>query len=107
ALAARRLLDLIKVVAAFTIAHSVTLTLAALGWLALPAWLVEPLIALSIVVVALDNLVRREHAGTQVRLATAFGFGLVHGLGFAGPLVEALSGAGGLPLATAILSFSA
>jgi uncharacterized membrane protein len=106
-LAARRLIDLVKIVAAFTVAHSVTLALAALGWLALPAWLVEPLIALSIVVVAVDNLVRPEQTGTRLRLATAFAFGLVHGLGFAGPLVEALSGIGGWPLATAIASFSA
>lgn len=107
AIAVRRWLDLVKVVAAFTLAHSITLALAVLGWLALPSWLVEPLIAASIVVVSVDNLRRADPRPSRLRLATAFGFGLVHGLGFAGPLVDALSGVRGVPLATAILSFSA
>lgn len=105
-LATRRLSELIKVVLAFTTAHSVTLTLAALHLVHLPEALVEPLIALSIVAVSLENLLRPERGASRARLAVAFGFGLVHGLGFAGPLVDALQGAPPRTIATGILGFS-
>ncbi len=105
-LGARRLGELVKLVLAFTLAHSVTLTLAVLGWVALPAWLVEPTIALSIVVVSLGNVFRSVASSGALRLATAFGFGLVHGLGFAGPLIEALRGAPSVEIARGILGFS-
>lgn len=88
---------------AFTLAHSITLALAVTGAVALPASVVEPLIALSIAVVALENLVSRE--ARWWRLVLVFGFGLLHGLGFAGVLQEL-----GLPtgrLAVALLSFNA
>jgi hydrogenase/urease accessory protein HupE len=107
-LATRRLAALVKVVLAFTVAHSLTLTLAVLHLLQLPAALVEPLIALSIVVVSLENLLRPA-AGSgagAARLAVAFGFGLVHGLGFSGPLVEALQGAPRAAVAVGIVGFS-
>jgi hypothetical protein len=71
---------------AFTVAHTVTLALGTLGWIALPAALVEPLIAFSITVVAVENLVRKSQ--TRARTAVVFGFGLLHGLGFAGALSE-------------------
>lgn len=105
-LATRRLSELIKVVLAFTTAHSVTLTLAVLHVVHLPEALVEPLIALSILAVSLENLLRPERGAGRARLAVAFGFGLVHGLGFAGPLVDALQGAPPRTIATGILGFS-
>lgn len=80
-LAARGIWSILATVTAFTVAHSVTLTLAALGLIDLPARLVEPLIAASIVWVAAENLFGAEH--TWRRLAVTFLFGLVHGLGFA------------------------
>lgn len=82
-LGAKRLRDVVKVASAFTIAHSVTLVLAALGWVSVPGWIVEPLIALSIAFVAVDNLLSPK---TSHRLPVVFGFGLLHGLGFAGAL---------------------
>lgn len=78
-----RLLPLVSIVTAFTLAHSLTLSLALFGLIDLPSRLVEILIAASIVAVAAENLVRRE-AGRRWPLA--FGFGLVHGLGFYGVL---------------------
>lgn len=73
-------------VTAFTIAHSITLGLSILGYFSLPASIVEPLIALSIVVVAMENIFFRKLRPT--RWILVFGFGLVHGLGFAGVLRE-------------------
>ncbi len=105
ALAARRVMDLMKILLLFTLAHSVTVTLAALGWVRAPAGLVEPVIAGSIVVVALHNVFRPETARGPVRLAMAFGFGLVHGLGFAGGLSDTLGDPTGWALAAAIAAF--
>ncbi|PIB07056.1 MULTISPECIES: HupE/UreJ family protein [Streptomyces] len=82
-LGAKRLRDVVGVVTAFTVAHSVTLVPAAIGWVSVPGWIVEPLIALSIAFVALDNLLSTR---TRHRLPVVFGFGLLHGLGFAGAL---------------------
>lgn len=73
-------------VTAFTAAHTVTLALASLGILSLPSSIVEPLIALSIVYVGVENAVVREL--TPWRPAVVFAFGLLHGLGFAGVLEE-------------------
>ncbi|MGW4931263.1 HupE/UreJ family protein [Agromyces sp. NPDC004153] len=100
----RRLRDVVLAATAFTAAHSVTFILAALGVVSAPGEIVEPLIALSIAVVAVWYLwrVRRERrdpaAGLTpasrrgfdradwARLGVVFGFGLMHGLGFAGAL---------------------
>ncbi len=71
-------------VTTFTVAHSMTLGLALYGVVSLPARVVEPLIALSIVYVAVENL--RTQALTRSRVALVFVFGLLHGLGFAGVL---------------------
>ena len=71
-------------VSAFTLAHSLTLGLATLGWVAAPAGIVEPLIALSIIYVALDNLYAKHLE--RWRLAVVTLFGLLHGLGFASAL---------------------
>jgi hydrogenase/urease accessory protein HupE len=77
---------LMLVVTSFTIAHSVTLTLAALNILNPPARIIEPAIALSIVYVGFDNLLVR--GGRDVRAWIAFAFGFIHGFGFANVLRE-------------------
>jgi hydrogenase/urease accessory protein HupE len=76
----------VKIVTAFTVAHSVTLSLASLGLVDVPARIVEPLIAASIVWVALDNLLAPAGVGRRWLIAAVFG--LVHGLGFASALTE-------------------
>ncbi len=73
-------------VSAFTLAHTVTLALGALGWVNIPGSIVEPLIAASIVYVAVENLFQRGL--TRWRPFIIFGFGLLHGLGFASVLGE-------------------
>lgn len=75
--------SVVRLATSFTLAHSVTLALAVLGWVQVPAEIVEPLIALSIVYVAVENIVRGE---SRHRTLVVFGFGLLHGLGFAGAL---------------------
>jgi hydrogenase/urease accessory protein HupE len=74
------------VVTSFTIAHSITLSLAALNILTPPARLIEPAIALSIVYVGADNLLAQ--GGRDVRAWIAFSFGFIHGFGFANVLRE-------------------
>ena len=79
------LLGVAKVVTAFTLAHSLTLTLASLGLIALPSRLVESAVAVSVVAAALNNI----WPVVDRRLwLFAFGFGLVHGLGFASVLLD-------------------
>ncbi|SFF79564.1 HupE / UreJ protein [Roseobacter denitrificans OCh 114] len=73
-------------VSAFTLAHTVTLALGALGWVNVPGSIVEPLIAASIVYVAVENLFQRGLS--KWRPFIIFGFGLLHGLGFASVLGE-------------------
>ena len=77
---------LIWQVTAFTLAHTVTLALGALGLVTVPGSIVEPLIAASIVYVAVENIFARGL--TKWRPAVIFGFGLLHGLGFASVLGE-------------------
>jgi hypothetical protein len=81
-----RLGPLLWQVSAFTLAHTVTLALGALGWVSVPGSIVEPLIAASIVYVAVENLYQRRL--TRWRPFVVFGFGLLHGLGFASVLAE-------------------
>ena len=76
--------QLLLVVTAFTVAHSITLSLAALNLVTPSARLVEPAIALSIVYVGADNLL--VHGGRDMRAWIAFAFGFVHGFGFASVL---------------------
>lgn len=76
----------IALVTAFTLAHSITLGLAALGWLQVAPAIVEPGIALSIVAVAALNLL--GPAAPRARIGMVFACGLLHGLGFAGALAE-------------------
>ena len=82
---ARRLIPVIKIVTAFTIAHSITLSLAVLDVLVIPSSIVEPAIAASIVFVAVENFFSRD---VDKRWRMAFLFGLIHGFGFAGALRE-------------------
>lgn len=95
----RRLLGLVT---GFTVAHSATLILSSFGAVVVPTGVVEPLIALSIAWVGIDNLLRAEPG--RGRVAVVFLFGLLHGLGFAAALQEL-----GLPPAHflgALLSFN-
>lgn len=77
--------DTIKIVTAFTLAHSVTLSLAVLDIVTLPNRWVESVIAISVVLAALNNLYPLFHGR---RMWVAFAFGLVHGFGFAGALSD-------------------
>lgn len=79
------LLNVFKMVTAFTVAHSITLGLAVLGYFTLPGWFVEPVIVLSIAVAAIENI-RSERVDN--RWLVAGGFGLIHGMGFAGLLAD-------------------
>ena len=78
------------IVTAFTLGHSVTLSLAVLDIVAIPAQIIEPLIALSIVVVGADNLLRgaEPEKSRDLRAVLALVFGLIHGFGFAYVLRE-------------------
>ena len=105
-LAVASLWDLLKVVTAFTVAHTITLTLAVLDVVRLSDRIVEPMIAASIVFVALQNLFAPARSRGWTRLGVAFGFGLFHGLGFAGGLLHAMEGMQGVAIATAIAAFS-
>jgi hypothetical protein len=90
------LVDVLKIVTAFTLAHSLTLTLAALGALSLPSRLVESAIAASVILAALNNLWPLVH---RWRALVAFAFGLIHGFGFASVLADL-----GLPRGALVLS---
>jgi len=76
--------QLLTVITAFTVAHSITLSLSVLGVFSPPANIVEPVIALSVVWVGADNLL--VGSGRDMRAWIAFVFGLIHGFGFAGML---------------------
>jgi hydrogenase/urease accessory protein HupE len=93
---------LVKAITAFTVAHSITLTCATMGWLTLPSAPVETMIAISIVMVAAE-VVRMERGRVSLAIASpwivAFAFGLLHGFGFAGALVELGLPQGDIPLA--------
>jgi hydrogenase/urease accessory protein HupE len=103
-LACRSARPMVLIVTTFTVAHSITLVLGALNWFVLPASIVEPVIAASIVLVGIENLVRREPP--PARAALCFAFGLVHGLGFAGALRELGLGQGGASFALPLLGFN-
>jgi HupE / UreJ protein len=96
------LIRVVIIVSAFTVAHSITLACAASGLISLPSRLVESVIAASIFIAALSNLMPRAAGGRSAALA--FGFGLIHGFGFAGALSEI--GAQGAPLWRTLLAFN-
>jgi hypothetical protein len=103
-LAVRRVGELIAVVTAFTVAHTLTLTLSVLDIVRLSSHIVEPMIAASIIVVAGQNIMRPAQSRGALRLVLAFCFGLFHGLGFAGGLLEAMPP--GTSVAEALIAFS-
>jgi hypothetical protein len=93
--------EVLKVVTAFTLSHSITLSLAALGLISLPSRWVESAIAASIIVAAVQNI---RGVVDSKRWVMAFGFGLIHGFGFASVLADL-----GLPqnaLITALVGFN-
>jgi hydrogenase/urease accessory protein HupE len=94
-----RLWPVVKAVTAFTLAHSITLSLAALDVVRIPSAIVEPAIAASIIYVAVENFTTR---GAGNRWREAFVFGLLHGFGFASALEEL-----GLPRAKLITALAA
>jgi len=106
-LTVRTLWELVKVITAFTLAHSITLALSAFDVFRLPSTVVEPAIAGSIIFVALQNVFWPERTRGWTRLVVAFFFGLFHGLGFAGALLEAMQGMSSHALVLAVLGFSA
>jgi hypothetical protein len=88
---ALRFRPLLWQITAFTLAHTVTLALASLKIVSVPAAIVEPLIAISIVYVAVENIYGGKNGGGKIawsRVAVVFGFGLLHGLGFASVLSD-------------------
>lgn len=98
----------VKIITSFTVAHSLTLALATFGVITISPAIVEPIIAASVVFVGLENLFGRQLAA---RWLVTFGFGLVHGLGFASILRElgiGETGVGGFSAQAAIplLSFN-
>lgn len=93
-----------KIITSFTVAHSITLALATLGLVRISPGIVEPLIAVSIIYVGLENIFRRE---MKRRWLLTFCFGLVHGFGFAAVLSELGIGSVGLAgAAIPLLSFN-
>ena len=105
-LATVSLWDLIKVISAFTVAHTLTLAMSVLDIFRLSSAVIEPMIAASIVVVAAQNVFWPDTSRGRSRLLVAFGFGLFHGLGFAGGLLEAMSSLTTAGIAWAIAAFS-
>ena len=103
-LVARGFLCSLGIITSFTIAHSITLAVATLHLVQIPSRIVEPLIAASIVYVGVENLLRGDNP--RARQLLTFGFGFIHGFGFASALREAGIGsrAGGIMLP--LLSFN-
>jgi hypothetical protein len=97
----KRFADLLKIITAFTVAHTITLALAVLQIVRIQPQLVEIGIAVTIMYVAAENLWKQDHA---YRWLLTFGFGLVHGFGFASVLRELGLPSGGL--ARSLLSFN-
>ena len=96
--------EAVAVITFFTVAHSITLTLAALDIVRLPGRIIEPAIAASIVYVGLENIFGRHRFIWRAMIT--FAFGLVHGLGFAGALREVGLGSTSVGVAWPLLKFS-
>jgi len=97
--------SILAIVSSFTIAHSVTLGMATLGWIVLPAKWVEPLIAISIVFVGVENLLRNG-GEPRGRWIVTLAFGLIHGFGFANVLRDLGIGRNGQALMVPLFSFN-
>jgi hydrogenase/urease accessory protein HupE len=104
----RRVRSVVAIVSCFTLAHSITLALAALHLVTLPSRIVEPLIAATIVLVGVENLKRSSEPDRPwlERWLVAFGFGLIHGLGFASALEELGLGSYGTSVVGPLLAFN-
>jgi hydrogenase/urease accessory protein HupE len=100
----RRFSSMAAIITCFTLAHSITLALAALNLVSIPSRIVEPLIAASILFVGVENIYRRDEP--RWRWALTFAFGLIHGFGFAGVLKQAGLGSGGRALLVPLFSFN-
>lgn len=100
-----RFIALFKVITAFTVSHSLTLTLSILDFFRLSPLVVEPMIALSIIVAAVLNVYGQAQKN-QIRVATALFFGLFHGLGFSGGLLEIMEGLPRSEFVTSLLGFT-
>lgn len=94
----------IKIITFFTIAHSITLALAGLNLIDLPSSFVEPFIAATIIYVSVENLIRGDHP--KGRQWLTFGFGLIHGFGFASVLREMDISSGETGILVPLLSFN-
>src|SRR5439155_23833773 len=103
-LVCKNLREAAAVITFCTVAHSITLSLAALDIVRLPGRIVEPAIAASIAYVGLENTFGRHRF--LWRAMITFGFGLVHGLGFASALREVGLGSSGVGIAMPLLKFS-
>lgn len=93
----------IKIITAFTVAHSITLALATMNLINIPPSIIEPLIAVSIIYVGVENIIRRN---LEKRWLLAFGFGLVHGCGFATALRDLGIGSDGTSIIVPLVSFN-
>ena len=96
--------DAVKIITCFTLAHSLTLAVATLSLVQISSRIVEPLIAASIVDVGIENLFRGDDP--KGRWLLTFGFGLIHGFGFASVLKEMGVGANGTGIAVPLVSFN-
>ena len=103
-LAAATAAQLVALLTAFTVAHSISLALVVLAGVHLPASIVEPLIAASIAWVGIENLMGARH---RRRWLVVFGFGLIHGFGFAGALTDLGLGSSAKDVARALFFFNA
>ncbi len=103
-LAAATAAQLLALLTAFTVAHSISLALVVLAGVHLPASIVEPLIAASIAWVGVENLIGARH---RQQWLVVFGFGLIHGFGFAGALTDLGLGSSTKDVATALFLFNA
>ena len=103
-LVARGFVSALTIITSFTIAHSITLAVATLHLVQIPSRIVEPLIAASIVFVGVENLLRGDIP--NARRMVPFGFGLIHGFGFASALREAGIGSGTGGIVLPLFSFN-
>ena len=103
-LVARGFFSSLGIITSFTVAHSITLALATLHLVQIPSRIVEPLIAASIVFVGIENLLHGDIP--TARRVVAFGFGLIHGFGFASALREAGIGSGTGGIVLPLFSFN-
>jgi hydrogenase/urease accessory protein HupE len=100
----KQISSIVKIITAFTIAHSISLALSTLGWVVIPSSVIEPMIAASIAYVGIENLLCR--GAISHRALLTFGFGLVHGFGFAGALHDMGVGENGSAVAIPLLAFN-